>query len=304
VLLRVAPGIRVSANASRHVREVGRTFLPAFVSRGVVQISAFIDTVIATFLPTGAVTGLANAQLIYVLPISVFGMSVAAAELPAMAGGGAEALRHRLDGGLRRIAFFVVPSAVAFVALGDVIAAALLQTGRFEASDADYVWGILAGSAVGLVAATLGRLYSSAYYALRDTATPLRYALIRVGCGTAMGYVAAMYGPGWFNLDMKWGAAGLTAASGVAAWIEMLLLRASLRARIGSTGLPASYLAAVWAIALAAAAAGLAVKVFLPFVGPLPAAAAVLGAYAAVFGIGTYVARIPEARALAARIRL
>ena len=91
-----------------------------------------------------------------------------------------DALRDRLDNGLRQIAFFVVPSAMAFLALGDVIAAALLQTGRFTHDDAVYVWGILAGSAVGLLASTLGRLYSSTYYALRDTRTPLRYAVIRV----------------------------------------------------------------------------------------------------------------------------
>ena len=62
---------------------------------------------------------------------------------------------------------------MAFLALGDVVAAALLQTGRFRHADAVYVWGILAGSAVGLLASTLGRLYSSTYYALRDTRTPL-----------------------------------------------------------------------------------------------------------------------------------
>ena len=126
-----------------------------------------------------------NAQLLYMLPVSLFGMSVSAAELPAMSGvatadaAGLEALRRRLDAGLRQIAFFVVPSAMAFLALGDVIAAALLQTGRFAHADAVYVWGILAGSAVGLLASTLGRLYSSSYYALRDTRTPLRFAIVR-----------------------------------------------------------------------------------------------------------------------------
>ena len=89
-------------------------------------------------------------------------------------------------------AFFVIPSAVAFLALGDVIAAALLQTGRFRPTDANYVSGILAGSAVGLLASTLGRLYASSYYALRDTRTPLRYALVRVTLTAALGYVAAM----------------------------------------------------------------------------------------------------------------
>ena len=69
---------------------------------------------------------------------------------------------------------------MAFLALGDVVAAALLETGRFRHADAVYVWAILAGSAVGLLASTLGRLYASTYYALRDTRTPLRYAIVRV----------------------------------------------------------------------------------------------------------------------------
>src|SRR4029077_14383826 len=122
-------------------------------------------------------------------------MSVSAAELPALSGtmgvdpAGAEAVRHRLNAGLRQIAFFVVPSAMAFLALGDVVAAAILQTGRFSHADAVYVWAILAGSGVGLLASTLGRLYSSTYSALRDTRTPLRYALLRVALTTVLGYL-------------------------------------------------------------------------------------------------------------------
>ena len=182
---RVAPALRFSpARASADVRAVVTNFVPVFISRGVVQISAFVDSVLGSLLPIGAITGLANAQILYTLPVSLFGMSVAAAELPAMASvAGREAddvLRARLDAGLRRIALFVVPSAVAFLALGDVIAAAVLQTGRFEEADARFVWAILAGSAVGLLPSTLGRLYSSGYYALRDTRTPLRFALARV----------------------------------------------------------------------------------------------------------------------------
>ena len=175
------------------MREVIRNFVPVFISRGVVQISAYIDALLASLLPTGAVTGLINAQLIYVLPVSLFGMSVSAAELPVMSSaiGSADeihaALRARLDSGLRHIAFFIVPSAAAFLAFGDLIAGALLQTGRFTHSDAQYVWGILAGSSVGLLASTMGRLYSSAYYALRDTRTPLRFAVLRVALTTVLG---------------------------------------------------------------------------------------------------------------------
>src|SRR5207237_8847757 len=113
--------------------------------------------------------------------------------------GGSDRAKETLRGphatGLQRIAFFVVPSAMAFLALGDVLVAALLQTGRFRHEDALYVWGILAGSSVGLLASTLGRLYSSSYYALRDTKTPLRFAIIRVALPTVLGYFFAIPPP-------------------------------------------------------------------------------------------------------------
>ncbi|HEX7335210.1 MAG TPA: murein biosynthesis integral membrane protein MurJ, partial [Pyrinomonadaceae bacterium] len=180
--------------ASPHVRQVLHSFFPVFMSRGVVQISAFVDAFLASFLGQGAVVALTYAQSLYTLPVSLFGMSVSAAELPAMsktlgkAEVVAETLRHRLDEGLRRISFFIVPSAVAFLALGDVIAAVLYQTGKFTRDDSIYVWTILAGASVGLLASTLGRLYSSTYYALRDTRTPLLYAVTRVGLGSLLGY--------------------------------------------------------------------------------------------------------------------
>src|SRR6185369_1126568 len=169
-----------------HVKQVAHNFFPVFMSRGVVQISAFVDAFLASFLGQGAVVALNYAQSLYTLPVSLFGMSVSAAELPAMSktiGATevvAETLRRRLDAGLKRISFFIVPSAVAFLALGDVIAAVLYQTGKFTRADAIYVWTILAGAAVGLLASTLGRLYSSTYYALQDTRTPLLYAVLRV----------------------------------------------------------------------------------------------------------------------------
>src|SRR5205823_4858102 len=131
---------------------------------------------------------------------------------------------------------------------------ALLQTGRFRHTDALYVWGILAGSAVGLLASTLGRLYASTYYALRDTRTPLRYAIVRVALTTVLGYLFAIPLPRLLGLGPAWGAAGLTASAGLAGWAEMLLLRSTLNARIGRTGLPASYVGKLWSSAIAGAA--------------------------------------------------
>src|SRR5262249_17426851 len=119
VVFRVAPDLRFALDTtSAHVRTIGRNFTPVLVSRGVVQVSAYIDQLIGSLLGTGAVTGLQNAATLYTLPVSLFGISVSAAELPAMSSiAGADraaiaALRQRLDAGLRRIAFFVVPSAI------------------------------------------------------------------------------------------------------------------------------------------------------------------------------------------------
>jgi putative peptidoglycan lipid II flippase len=299
VVMRVAPDLRFAIDlASEQVRIVARNFVPVFISRGVVQVSAYIDALLASLLPTGAVTGIANAQLLYTLPISLFGMSVAAAELPTMSGeaasdgGGQEALRRRLDAGLRRIAFFVIPSAMAFLALGDIIVAALLQTGRFRHEDALYVWGILAGSAVGLLASTLGRLYSSSYYALRDTRTPLRFAIVRVALTTVLGYLFAIPLPRLLDVPQSWGAAGLTASAGIAGWVEMLLLRHTMNARIGRTGLPVSYVAKLWTAAIAGAAVAWAVKLSIPPMPPIAAAVLILGPYGVIFLASTLVLRI------------
>jgi putative peptidoglycan lipid II flippase len=303
IVVRLAPDLHFALDTtSDQVRSVVRNFGPAFISRGVVQLSGYIDTLIASLLPTGAVAALLNAQTIGLLPVSLFGMSVSAAELPAMSSAvgvepqAAVALQRRLDSGLRQIAFFVVPSAMAFLALGDVIAAALFQTGRFTHEDAIYVWAILAGSAVGLLASTLGRLYSSTYYALRDTRTPLNYAVIRVMLTTVLGYLCAIPLPRWLGLSPMWGAAGLTSSAGVAGWVEMFLLRSSLNRRIGRTGLAPGFVAALWSAAALGAAAGWGVKLALPGLHPIVMAIAVLGTYGVVFLSVAFALRVPEVR--------
>jgi len=294
--------------ASEHVRTVVRNFFPVFMSRGVVQISAFVDAILASFLPEGSVVALTYAQSLYTLPVSLFGMSVSAAELPAMSRAigsteeVADVLRKRLDDGLRRIAFFIVPSSMAFIALGDVIAAVLYQTGQFKHDAAIFVWGILAGSTVGLLASTLGRLYSSTYYALHDTRTPLRYAIVRVTLTTVLGYAFALPLPRLLGIDPKWGVAGLTASASIAGWIEFSLLRRSLNRRIGRTGLSASYVIKLWIAALLAADIGWTFKLLLGELHPIPLAAVVLGGYGvAYFGLASFL-EVSESRVVINRI--
>jgi len=290
--------------ASANVREVIRNFFPVFMSRGVVQISAFVDSMLASLISPQAVASLTYAQSLYTLPVSLFGMSVSAAELPAMSSALgtqdeiAVQLRKRLNRGLRRIAFFIVPSAMAMLALGDVMTAVLYQTGQFRQDATRYVWGILAGSTIGLLASTLGRLYASTYYALHDTRTPLRFAVIRVALTTGLGYLCAIPLPTAIGIDPKWGAAGLTASAGIAGWVEFALLRRKLNLRIGRTGLSVGYVTKLWVAAASGAAVGWVIKLAIGAHHPVIVAGFVLVPYGVTYFAIASALGLSEAKAV------
>jgi putative peptidoglycan lipid II flippase len=270
--------------AGDSVRQVLKNFGPVVLGRGVVQFSAWVDTAFATLISNRAVSSLLYAQTIYLIPVSLFGMAVSAAELPEMARASGEGqdvaakLRERIGNGARRIAFWVVPSAAAFLFLGDLVAAALLQTGRFDAADSRYLWYLLMGAAVGLVASTVGRLYASAFYALKDPKTPLRFAVVRVSVGALAAWLLGLYLPGRVGLPGHLGALGLTLASGMVAWLESGLLRRKLIRQIGPVGVPQGLLPRLWGAAVVAGLVGLGIKLGLAsLLGPMPGVAAEWG---------------------------
>jgi putative peptidoglycan lipid II flippase len=155
---------------------------------------------------------------------------------------------------------------------------------------------------VGLLASTLGRLYSSTYYALRDTRTPLRYAVIRVALTTALGYLSAILLPGWLGIAQRWGVAGLTASAGVAGWVEFTLLRRTLNGRIGRTGLPTALTAKLWLSAAVGAAAAWGVKLALGPLHPILAAILILMPYGIVYFAVGWLLRVEECAQLFAKV--
>jgi putative peptidoglycan lipid II flippase len=192
---------------------------------------------------------------------------------------------------------------MAFFALGDVITAALYQTGRFTHAHTLYVWGIIAGSGVGLLASTLGRLYSSSYYALGDTRSPLRFAVVRLILTTVLGLACVFMLPGLIGLQARWGAAGLTASAGVAGWVEFVLLRQKMNTRIGATGVPVRLLSQLWGTALCCAAVAWWVKLAMgPSWHPILLALVVLGVYGCLYFLLTYMIGVEECRATVSRI--
>jgi putative peptidoglycan lipid II flippase len=190
---------------------------------------------------------------------------------------------------------------MAFVALGDIIVGVLYRTGRFTDSDVLYVWGIIAGSATGLLASTLGRLYSSTYYALHDTRTPLRYAVLRIVVSISLGILLALYLPPALGIDPRWGVAGLTVASGMAGWVEFFLLRRTLNRRIGRTGLSFAYISKLWLAAFLSAAIAWGIKLLVGRRHPFLLAALVLIPYGLLYFAITTLFKLPEARTVVGR---
>jgi putative peptidoglycan lipid II flippase len=311
VVLSLVKRLRISLDwKDANVSTVLRNFVPVGISRGIVQISNFVDQAISSYLPGGMVSMLYYATTISYVPVSMFGIGISAAELPEMSSATgsveerARQIRERLNAGLRHIAFFVIPSAISMVAAGDTMTAALFEHGhRFSHQDTIYTWGILAGSAVGLLASTSGRLYSSTYYALHDTKTPLAFACIRVVVTSALGYLFALPLPRMLGIDQHWGGAGLTISFGIAGWVEFFLLRRGMNARIGVTGAPLPLVAKLWASAVIAGAVAFGVKTVVHLRNSILEAVIVLGTFGAVYLAATLLLGVPEAKVLVRRLR-
>ena len=331
LVLRLVPTLRLSLNWRRpDVGVVLNRFGPALIGRGVVQVSAYVDLILAGLLAGGAIAALGFAQVIYFLPISLFAMSVAASDLPEMAReqDDPEALVRRLQTGLDRIGFYVLFSAVAFITLGGLIVGALLERGQFNGDQTVQVWWILAAYSLGLVASASSRLLQNACFAAGDAKGPARVAVVRVALAAAVGVVlmfsfdsyAVINGSverlGDFKVlsplsdaeradgAVRLGAVGLALGSTVAAWLEYGILRHRVRyllrrrrpvrgptGRLAVAALSAAVLGGVLAWGLEP----------LPLLVAAPVALLVTGGIYVVLGRGSGVAAAEEAANLMER---
>ena len=206
----VVPHLRITLTTRlQAVRAVGRRFLPAVGGRGVVTLGNYTDLILASLLATGAVAVLDRAQVLYLLPISVFAVSVAAADLPELsrdAGGATSAqagrlqasrqaatdhvsIARRLAHGSERVLLFLMFSTVAFVILGGEIVAALYERVNFTSDDTLIVWWVLAVYSIGLVASGLSRLLQNACYACGDVSGPARISAVRLSLSVVVGII-------------------------------------------------------------------------------------------------------------------
>ena len=253
------------------VREAIRNFMPVVAARGVVNISSLLDLFLAGLLAEAALSLLANAQTLYLLPISLFGMAIAASELPELSRnrqGVQSILVPRVRKALERMAFLLIPSALAYLFLGDVITAALFERGEFGPIDTAAVHFVLAAYALGLPASASSRALSSAFYALRDTKTPALIAVGRVAVSLCLGAALMFPMDEYFSVGhLRMGAVGLALGSAAGAWVEFVLLRRRLGHHLGPHGPGISLVFRLMIAGLVATGMGYAAKSYLGFSG-------------------------------------
>ncbi len=235
------------------VKEIFSKFIPALLGRGVVQLSAFFDLILAGFLATGAFAALSMAQIIYLLPIGLFVMSIISADLPELSRDykSTSRLQNRLDVSSERIAFYLFFSTAAFITMGKPLVAMLFERGKFTSEDTLYIWLVLSAYSLGLCASGFSRLYQNICYSTGDVKGPAKLAGIRVMISGTFGFLL-MFQFDRFAIDndhlVKLGsipsfvplseivrsldaspqrlvAVGLALGSAFGAWIEYYLLR-------------------------------------------------------------------------------
>jgi len=237
-------------------------------ARGVVNVSGWIDLILAHVLVLGAPALLGYAQTLYMLPISLFGMAIAASELPELSRNRREVqevLVPRVRGALERMAFLLIPSTLAYLALGEVFVAGLFERGVFNADTTKATYLILAAYSLGLPASASSRALTSTFYALRDTRTPAVVAMIRVALSLAVG-VSLMFPLDRLAVgDLRLGAVGLALGASVGAWVEYLRLRTMLTRELGPHGPETGKVLKFLLAGLVALGVGYAAKLFLGF---------------------------------------
>ncbi len=267
----LVPGLRLSLKRSANVDDVLSRFAPAVGSRGVVQISSFVDTILATALVFGALGSYAAVLPLYLLPISLFGFSVAAAELAEMSRRSSEleAVGARVVPALRRV---IVPAG--FVTTAYLVAARPLVDalygwlsrqfdGGYQTNDVTVVAIVLTAFAIGLPAAMTARITQNTLYSLGEVRGPAKIAVARLVISVTVSIVLMLqldwlfiseantleriadvpHWPPWervpqdIRLDKgrppHLGAVGLALGASTAAWAEWFLLRRMLVKRLG-----------------------------------------------------------------------
>ncbi len=277
---------------------VARLLVPAVFGLAAVQVMVFVNTVLASLLPAGAISFLYYADRVMEFPLGVFGIALASASLPAMsrqaAAGDTRALAGTLNFALRLAVYICVPATVGLLALRVPITRILFERGRFGPDDTLATAEALTGYAVGLVGFATTRIAAQAFYAVGQPGAAVRLGVLAV----AANIVAAVV------LMRVLGHAGLAYAASIGAYVNVVALLWLARRRFGRLGGRALLVSALRALAAAvplaawcvAAATPLAVRHGIVLDAALLVAVVAVGG--ALFWLASVALRSPERLAL------
>ncbi len=209
------------------IRKIGALMLPAVFGAAVYQANVFIGTILASLLPVGSVSYLYYADRVVELPLGIFAIAVGTAALPSfsehVADSDYEKLKRTISFSMRLILFVTIPAMVGLILLRVPIISVLFQRGEFDMSSTLSTAQALLYYAVGLWAFSCIRIIVSAFYAMQDTKTPVRIAVVALIVNVVMGLMLMSY--------MKH--SGLALATSIASAVNIVVLAIILERRIG-----------------------------------------------------------------------
>jgi len=203
-----------------HVRQLFRLMVPGIIGAGVVQINLFADIIIASYLPTGAISHLYYADRLNQLPLGTVGIAIGTALLPmlsrAVAAEDEVEISRLFNRGLEACILLAFPAALALGIAAEPIIMGLFRQGAFTTGDGHITAQVLAWYALGLPAYVAAKVLSTACYARKDTKTPV----IVAGISVVFNIVFALAMIFYFNM----GVAGIALATGLAGWVQISIL--------------------------------------------------------------------------------
>ena len=234
------------------LKKIGLLMLPMIFGAAVYQINILVGTFLATLLPEGSVSYLYYADRLVQFPLGIFGIATATAVLPSISRQAAkkdlEAVQDTFTYAMRLIFFITIPAMVGLIVLREPIVALLFKRGAFDAETTHLTAYALLYYSMGLWAFSAVRIVVSTFYALQDTKTPVRMAVISVCANVVLGIV--LMGP------LKHG--GLALATSLASMLNLGLLVWALREKLGMIGLK-TIMASVYKTAICSVLMGAAV---------------------------------------------
>ena len=211
------------------VKKILALMAPAIFGVSVSQINLLLDTILASFLPTGSVSWLYYSDRLAELPLGVFGIAIATVILPGLSRQHASASREKfsdtLDWAMRMILLIAVPASLALIVLAEPILMTLFQYGKTTALDISMSSWSLRAYALGLIAFMLIKVLAPGYFARQDMKTPVRIGIIAMAANMLLNFMFMYPLYVYFNM----GHVGLALATSASAFLNAGLLWSGLR---------------------------------------------------------------------------